>query len=215
MSRIAEMAGINKLFDEKNVHVAFEISLMLKGAFALAEIAASIFAYFVTRQFLLDLVHTITRTELTEDPRDFVANYLFHVAQGLSVSSQHFTAFYLFSHGVIKLWLIIGLWQKKLGYYPSAIAVFGMFILYQVYRYSLTHSLSLLLITALDVIVIGLTWFEYQHLRHILPNCHGANSTAPDYETPRHASSPLSGSLPQAGERDRVSLREFHVNDRK
>ena len=163
------MAGIKKLLDEKNVHVAFEISLTLKGAFALAEIVASIFAYFVTKHFLLDLVHAITRTELTEDPRDFVANYLLHAAQGLSVSTQHFTAFYLLSHGVIKLWLIIGLWRKKLGYYPAAIAVFSLFILYQVYRYSFTRSLSLLLITALDAVVIGLTWFEYQHLRRILP----------------------------------------------
>ncbi|NMM27823.1 MAG: DUF2127 domain-containing protein [Glaciimonas sp.] len=164
------MAGIKKLFDEKNVHVVFEISLMFKGAFALAEIAASIFVYFVSRQFLLDLVHAITQTELTEDPRDFVANYLLHAAQGLSISSQHFTAFYLLSHGIIKLWLIIGLWRKKLGYYPAAIAIFGLFILYQVYRYSFTHALSLLLITALDVVVIGLTWFEYQHLRRILPS---------------------------------------------
>lgn len=164
------MAGIKKLFDEKNVHVAFEISLTLKGAFALAEIAASIFTYLVTKQFLLDLVRAITWTELTEDPRDLVANYLLHAAQSLSVSSQHFTAFYLLSHGVIKLWLIIGLWQKKLGYYPAAIAIFSLFILYQVYRFSFTHSLSLLLITVLDAVVIVLTWFEYQHLRRILPN---------------------------------------------
>ncbi len=161
------MADIKKLLDEKNVHVAFEISLALKGAFALVEIVAGIFAYFVTRQFLLDVMHAITQTELTEDPRDFVANYLLHAAQGLSVSSQYFTAFYLLSHGVIKLWLIIGLWRKKRGYYPVAIAVFGLFILYQVYRYSFTHSLSLLLITALDVVVIGLTWFEYRHLRRL------------------------------------------------
>lgn len=65
------MARIKRLFDEKNVHVAFEISLALKGTFALAEIAASIFAYAVTKEFLLNLVYAITRTELTEDPRDF------------------------------------------------------------------------------------------------------------------------------------------------
>ena len=34
---------------------------------------------------------------------------------------------------------------------------------------------------------------------------------APDDET-RHTRFPLSSSLPQAGERDKVSLREFHVN---
>lgn len=163
------VSAIKKLLDEKNVHAAFEISLVLKGAFALTEITASIFAYFVTRQFLLDLVHAITRTELTEDPRDFIANHIFNAAHGLSVSSQHFAALYLFSHGVIKLWLIFGLWRMKLGYYPAAIVIFTMFILYQVYRYSFTHSLSLLLITALDVGVILLTWIEYQNLLHLFP----------------------------------------------
>lgn len=162
------MAGIKKLFDEKNVHAAFEISLALKGAFALTEIAAGIFIYFLSSGFLLDLVHVITRTELAEDPRDFIANYLLHAAQGLSVSSRHFTALYLLSHGVVKLWLIIGLWQRRLGYYPTAIAVFCLFILYQAYRYSFTHSPSLLLITVLDVFVIGLTSFEYRNLRRML-----------------------------------------------
>lgn len=156
------------MFDEKSVHAAFEISLVLKGIFALAEIAASIFAYIVTRQFLINFVHAITRTELTEDPRDFIANHLFQAAQHLSVSSQHFTAVYLLTHGVVKLWLIYGLWQKKLGYYPAAIAVFSFFIVYQMYRCSFTHSLSLLFITVLDIFVIGLTWFEYRHLRRVV-----------------------------------------------
>jgi uncharacterized membrane protein len=160
------MGRLEKLFDEKNVHVAFEISLVCKGAFALAETAAGIFAYFVSRQYLLDLVLAMTRMELSEDPRDLVANYLLHAAQNLSVSSQYFTALYLLSHGIIKLWLIIGLWRRKQGYYPVAIVVFGLFIVYQVYRYSFTHSLTLLFITALDAIVIGLTWLEYRHLRH-------------------------------------------------
>jgi uncharacterized membrane protein len=161
---------IKKLFNEKHVHVAFEIGLAFKGVLTLVEIAAGIFAYFVTRQFLLDLVQVITRMELTEDPRDFVANYLFHAAQSLSLSTQRFTALYLLSHGVIKLWLIIGLWQKKLGYYPAAITVFSVFILYQMYRYSFTHSALLLFLTVLDVFVIGLTWLEYKYLRRILHN---------------------------------------------
>jgi uncharacterized membrane protein len=108
-------------------------------------------------------VQAVTQTELTEDPRDFVANYLLHATQNLSVSSQHFAAFYLLSHGIIKLWLIIGLWRGKLAYYPAAIAVFGLFILYQMYRYSFTQSL--LLITVLDGVVIWLTWSEYRNLR--------------------------------------------------
>ncbi|HJU71099.1 MAG TPA: DUF2127 domain-containing protein [Paucimonas sp.] len=46
----------------------------------------------------------------------------------------------------------MGLWRKKRGCYPAAITVFGLFILYQAYRYGFTHSLSLLPITALDLV---------------------------------------------------------------
>jgi uncharacterized membrane protein len=125
------------MLDEKSVHATFAISLILKGAFALAEIVASILAYIVTGEVLVDVVRAITQTELTEDPRDVLANYLLQGAQHLSVSDQHFTALYLMTHGVIKLWLIVGLWRKKLGYYPASIAVFSLLIVYQLYRYSL------------------------------------------------------------------------------
>jgi uncharacterized membrane protein len=151
--------------DAARIHFAFEISLALKGAFALAEIGAGAFTFFVTGHFLYGLVDAVTRTELSEDPHDFIANYLLQGAQTLSVGSRHFTALYLLSHGVIKLWLIAGLWRKRLGYYPTAIAIFCLFIAYQVYRYRLTHSLLLLLLSALDVAVIVLTWLEYRDLR--------------------------------------------------
>lgn len=158
---------MKKLIDEKNLHVAFEVSLALKGVFALGELITGIFAYVATRKFLFDLMQVITRAELTEDPRDFVANTLLQASRNLSVSGRHFIAFYLFSHGAIKLWLAIGLWRAKPGYYPTAVVVFGLFMLYQLYRYSFTHSLLLLLMTALDGVVIGLIWIEYRHLRHM------------------------------------------------
>lgn len=94
-----------------------------------------------------------------------MANYFLHAAQSLSVSTQHFAALYLVSHGAIKLWLIIGLLRKRLWYYPTALVVFGFFITYQLYRFSFTHSPSLLFITAVDVVVIVLTWHEYRYLR--------------------------------------------------
>lgn len=155
----------SRFLEEKYLYLAFEVSLVLKAVFAAAETLAGIGAYFVTQQLLFRLVERITREELLEDPRDFIANYLFQSAQHFSVSTRNFTAVYLLSHGVIKLWLIIGLLRQKLWYYPVAIAIFGLFIVYQLYRFSLTHSLWLLVITAVDVLVIGLTWHEYRYLR--------------------------------------------------
>ena len=158
---------MKQLLDKANVRAAFRMSLVLKGAIALAEVAAGSLAYLVTPQFVLNLVQTITRTELTEDPRDFVANHLLHAAQDMSVSGQHFAAFYLLGHGVVKLWLIIGLWRERLAYYPIAIGVFALFIVYQMYRYSFTRSVLLLLITLVDVVVIWLVWMQYRDLRQI------------------------------------------------
>lgn len=159
------MILMRKLFTPRNVELAFAISLVFKGIFALAEIASGLVFEFVPRQSLLELAQAVTRMELSEDPRDFVANYLLHAAQGLSAGTQRFTALYLLGHGAVKLWLIVGLWRRKLGYYPAAIAVFGFFILYQLYRYSFTHALSLLFVTAVDVAVVGLTVLEYRRLR--------------------------------------------------
>ncbi len=153
------------LLEEKYVHIAFEVGLVLKAVFAVGEILAGIGVYFVTRQFLFGLLERITREELLEDPRDFIANYLLQSAQHFSVNARNFTAAYLLAHGVVKLWLIIGLLRQKLWYYPVAIGIFGSFIVYQLYRYSLTHSLWLVLITVVDLVVIALTWHEYRYLR--------------------------------------------------
>ena len=165
---------------DKIKHVAFKITLLFKGIFALVEtlggiavymvtVIGGVFTFFVSQQSLLRFVSAVTQEELTEDPRDFLANYFLHLAQNLSLTPLNFAAFYLVSHGVIKLWLITGLLRKKLWYYPVSIAVFGLFIAYQLYRFSFTHSVWLLFLTAVDAVVIWLTWHEYKYLRRVLP----------------------------------------------
>lgn len=159
------MSVIKKLAEEKNIHLIFEVSLWFKAAFALFEIIGGILVYFISQQFLLTLVSLVTQVELMEDPNDFLSHYLINSAQNFSISSQHFAAFFLFSHGVIKLFLIIGLLREKLWYYPTALVVFTLFIGYQLYRFSFTHSPWLLFITLVDLLVVWLTWHEWRYLR--------------------------------------------------
>lgn len=154
-----------QLFSEKNIHLVFDASLWIKGIFALSEIGAGVAAFFVSRQFLLQAVLWVTKDEFAEDPHDLIANFFLASVQHLSISGQNFAALYLLAHGVIKLWLIVGLLREKAWYYPTAIVIFALFIAYQLYRYPFTHSVWLLLISALDFVVIGLTWHEYRFLR--------------------------------------------------
>jgi uncharacterized membrane protein len=152
---------------ERRIHLAFEISLGLKGLFAVGEIIGGAVALFVSRGFLLRTVSVLTAEELTEDPRDLVANYLLHSAQSLTTGTQIFVALYLLSHGAIKLWLVIGLLRERLWYYPTAMVVFALFIVYQLHRFTFTHSAWLVMVTAVDIVVVALTWHEYGYLRRI------------------------------------------------
>ncbi|MCG5076713.1 DUF2127 domain-containing protein [Paraburkholderia tagetis] len=158
--------GLNRMLDEKRLHLMFEVSLWFKAVFALSEIVAGVATYFVPQRFLLTLVIWVTRDEFAEDPHDLVATFLLHSVQHLSIGAQKFAAIYLLAHGVIKLWLIAGLLRERLCYYPVSMAVFGLFVIYQLYRFSFTHSFWLLLVTALDVAILALTWHEYHYLRN-------------------------------------------------
>ncbi|MGA9334221.1 MAG: DUF2127 domain-containing protein [Rudaea sp.] len=161
------MSATRAWLDEKTIHLVFVVSLWLKAAFALVEIVGGFIAYFVTHEFLIGIARVITQGELAEDPHDRVANYLHHAVENFSIDSQHFTAVYLLGHGLVKLWLVIGLLRERLWYYPAALVIFSAFIGYQAYRFYFTCSFLLLFVTFVDLIVIALTWHEYRYLKGI------------------------------------------------
>lgn len=161
--RFASIAGYFR--EERNIHLIFEVSLWLKGVLALSEVLGGIAGFFVANRFLVAFAAWITRGELAEDPHDIIANFVLHAAQGLTLDARYFAAAYLLGHGVIKLWLVAGLLRRRLWYYPVAMAVFGLFIVYQLYRLSFTGSVWLVLLSIVDLVVIGLTWHEWRYLR--------------------------------------------------
>jgi uncharacterized membrane protein len=104
---------------EKQIHQAFEIGVILKGLHAFLELAGGALLMFVSANTIVNIVASLTQEELIEDPNDLVAHYLFQSSQHLSVGGRAFAAWYLLSHGVIKLLLVVGLLKKKLWAYPG------------------------------------------------------------------------------------------------
>ena len=154
--------------DEQRIHKVFKISVLLKGAHALIEIVGGIALYLVSTATIHEWVNFLTQDELHEDPNDFIASKFLDFAQNFSISSKAFFAFYLLSHGAIKLLLVAGLLREKLWSYPASLAALTLFILYQLYRYSYTQSFGLIVLTIFDVFVIVLIWHEYKLVRHRL-----------------------------------------------
>lgn len=151
--------------NEQRIHQVFQISVILKGLHALIECLGGILFYFLSTNTILHWVNLLTLNELVEDPRDFVATHLLGAAQQLTGATQSFYAFYLLSHGLIKVLLVAGLLREKLLAYPLSLASLAAFIAYQLYRYSYTHSVGLLILTVFDVVVIVLVWHEWRVLR--------------------------------------------------
>ena len=154
--------------NEHRIHQAFEIGVLLKGAHALVECFGGLALYLVSTSTIAALVNAMTLEELNENPNDLIANYLSDLVQHLSVSNKQFYAFYLLSHGLIKILLVIGLLRNKMWSYPTSLAVLGLFVAYQLYRFSYTHSVGLILLTIFDLFVMALVWHEYNlALRHL------------------------------------------------
>lgn len=91
------------------------------------------------------------------------------MAQNFSIETKHFYSFYLLSHGLVKLLLVIGLLKGRLWSYPASLVAIALFIVYQLYRFSYTHGLGLIVLTVFDVFVMGLIWHEYGLVRRHLP----------------------------------------------
>ena len=140
---------------ERRVHQIFAVSVSLKGLHALLEIAGGIALYGFSADAIARWLDEIDRSGL--------------VARYFDLSEQHFYAFYLLSHGLVKVVLVYGLLKEKLWAYPASFVVFGAFIAYQLYRYSFTHELSLIFLSVFDLLVIALAIHEYRLLRKHLP----------------------------------------------
>jgi uncharacterized membrane protein len=150
---------------ERRIHEIFEASVLLKGAHALIECLGGFLLFFVSAQAITGLVKALTQNELNEDPGDLVATTLRDLAGNLSVTTEHFYAWYLLSHGVIKLVLVIGLLRNQLWAYPASLVALGLFMAYQLYRFSFTHGIGLLVLTVFDLAVVVLIWHEYRIVR--------------------------------------------------
>lgn len=147
------------------IHLLFLLSVIGKAVDGVLEVVGGMLLLVTSSEHIHHIVRFLTRDELSDDPNDLIANYLLHATHHLSMATRHFASAYLLVHGVIKIGLVAGLLRRRHWAYPLAIIAFCLFVVYQLYRYTDTGSPDLLALSALDVLVIILTWLEYQRLK--------------------------------------------------
>ncbi|SMC21524.1 Uncharacterized membrane protein [Clostridium acidisoli DSM 12555] len=155
------------IFNKKNsiFHKSFKIGILVKGIDSVLEMIGGILLIFLNPNRLNKLVTLLTQHELSEDPKDVVANFIIKLSSHFSLSGQYFGIFYLMSHGIIKLILVVMLWKRKIWAYPLTVVSLILFILYQIYRCTIMYSTGLVLLTIFDIVMIILTLIEYKSIK--------------------------------------------------
>jgi uncharacterized membrane protein len=137
---------------QTRLHQLFVVSVALKGLHALVELAGGVALYLFSTDAIVRWLWEAGRSN------DWVARF----AHSFSRPEHEFYAFYLVSHGIVNGVIVAGLLWRKRWSYQATFVVLTLFIAYQLYRYSYTHDIGLIVITVIDLIVMALAWNEYR-----------------------------------------------------
>ena len=146
----------------KRFNYFFKIGVIIKGIQAALECILGISLLFVSTTSIRITAEWLGRTELTEDPNDIIANYLIHSAQHLSIGSKTFIAYYLITHAIVKMFLVLELMRNRRWAYPTAISILGILVTYDLFRFAFKHSIPLLIFSFFDCILIYLIWYHWK-----------------------------------------------------
>jgi uncharacterized membrane protein len=144
----------------KGLHRLFELAIFVKGVDGALETIGGLLILFVPLRSLDTVVRWLMTHELSES-HDRLANAAVHLLDSLSLDTKLFASMYLVGHGLVKIFLVYALWREKLWAFPAALWFIALFVVYQLYRYTHTHSTALLIFALLDMCVGWFIWREY------------------------------------------------------
>lgn len=148
------------------LHKLFLATVAINGVIAILDIGAGFF--FISQSIVYPFLATlIAQGGIVGRLADFIVS--------MSGRVQAIGAFYFFSHGIVKLFLVWGLWKEKLWAYPVAIAFLTLFSVYQIYELLLHYSGILFAFLIFNTVVIFLVIKEYRYVVSItrpLPTTH-------------------------------------------
>lgn len=149
--------------EEKRIHVLFLLAVILKGLDGLLEIVLGLLLMF-TDEFS-DVVYFLTRDALIDDPDNYFATHLRAFAN-MSHEAFFIGGLYLVGHGAVKAFISGTLWRNYAWAYPAAMALLGLFILYELIHVVQTYSIPFMILALFDATMLWLVWYEYKKWPH-------------------------------------------------
>lgn len=114
---------------------------------------------------LIEVVSTLMKHELVEDPSDILYSFITNVLTTHPLYITYFLALYFIFWGVLDVVLSYNLIKHRLWAFPASFVLISLFLMYEAIRFSYTHSFILLGVILLDAIILWLIWREYKKLK--------------------------------------------------
>lgn len=149
----------------KKINFLFYIGLAAKGLNGLFECIGAYFLFILKQEWIDKFMTSVVIPELRQDPSDKIMNYFYNLGHTLSIDSQRSVAVYMMLHGAIKLIFICLLFKKVLWAFPASVAVFGLLLMYEIYKFIHLHSFLLLVLIAIDIAFVGVIILEYWNIK--------------------------------------------------
>lgn len=150
---------------DRLLHDSFLASVLFKLGLGLAQLAAAAGLAVTSKSSIIGLVAELTAAETQQDPTDPLANWLLHSVSAFSVEAHTFYVLYFAGHGLLNAAIAIALLKRWLWSYPVSIAVLGAFVIYQFFRFYLTLSPVMIVLSLFDILIIVLVWREWLQIR--------------------------------------------------
>ena len=131
------------------LHGLYKFSVIIKGIDGILEIIGGFLLIFFSPLAMTRTVLFLGRTELVENSRRPLINFIYHMASGLSLHRRYFYSLLFLHHGAVKLFLVSELVKNKLWAYPTTMAIFTLFALYQTFEIWSSPSVLLGAITVM------------------------------------------------------------------
>lgn len=114
---------------------------------------------------LIEVVSTLMKHELVEDPSDILYSFITNVLTNHPLYVTYFLALYFIFWGVLDVVLSYNLIKHRLWAFPASFVLVSLFVMYEAIRFSYTYSFILLGVILLDAIILWLIWREYKKLK--------------------------------------------------
>ena len=144
-------------------HIAFLITILIKGFFGLLEVTAGLIIAMFGPQRLYSLALQWTTPELDQGRHSPTAEFIRQGAAALAESPGHFVIFYLLVHGTLKMAITVTLLRGRgVWVFPFASVILTGFIGYMSLELAEEWSNWLLGLTVLDAVTLLLVLNEWR-----------------------------------------------------